>query len=162
MRGGFVPLFILMKHIIVYTDGACKGNPGPGGWAAILNFNNTQKILSGGEHLTTNNRMELMGAIEGLAALKQRCIVDLYTDSKYVKDGCEQWMHTWVKNAWKTSTGLPVRNQDLWTRLYELYNQHKVNLFWIKGHSGDPLNEQADLVANQAITTLLNRRVNNE
>lgn len=148
-----------MKHVIIYTDGACKGNPGPGGWAAILNFNHTQKILSGCEQHTTNNRMELMGAIEGLSALKQRCVVDLYTDSKYVKDGCEEWMHTWVKNAWKTSTGLPVRNQDLWARLYELYHHHKVNLFWVKGHSGHPLNEKADLIANQAIAELLQSKV---
>lgn len=155
-----MPPFILMKQIILHTDGACKGNPGPGGWAAILHFNHNEKILSGCEQYTTNNRMELMGVIQGLSALNQRCIVDLYTDSQYVKNGCEKWMHKWVKTSWKTSKGHPVSNQDLWMRLYDLYHKHQVNLFWVPGHSGHPLNEKADLIANQALEPLLTPQVN--
>jgi ribonuclease HI len=143
-----------MKYVTIYTDGACKGNPGPGGWAAILTFNGTEEILSGCDRYTTNNRMELLAVIEGLTKLNERCLVDLYTDSTYVKDGCKDWMHKWVKNDWKTSVGLPVRNQDLWSRLYDLYHQHDVHLFWVRGHSGHPMNERVDRLANRAMSQL--------
>jgi ribonuclease HI len=148
----------MKKHITLYTDGACKGNPGAGGWAAILIYQDAEKELSGAEVHTTNNRMELMGVIKGLSELKEPCDVDLYTDSIYVKDGCKQWMHKWVKNGWLTATKHPVKNQDLWMELYDLLHKHTVNLFWVKGHSGDPLNERADQLANEAILTLSKRK----
>lgn len=144
-----------MKHIIIYTDGACKGNPGAGGWGAILSYQSTEKVISGSEKHTTNNRMEMMAVIQALLVLKERCKVDLYTDSKYVKDGCESWMHSWVKNNWLTASKQPVKNQDLWEKLYSLFQKHDINLFWVKGHSGHPMNERADELATQAIKDLL-------
>lgn len=140
-----------MKNVTIYTDGACSGNPGPGGWAAVLLYNNKEKHLVGTEANTTNNRMELTAAIRGLQALKESCQVNLYTDSKYLKDGIEIWIHSWIKNNWKNSSKSAVKNQDLWQELNSLMNRHKVQLFWVKGHSGDPLNELADKLATQAI-----------
>lgn len=136
-----------MKNIEIYTDGACSGNPGPGGWGALLRFGEYTKELSGGEAETTNNRMELMAAIQGLTSLKEPCVVDLYTDSVYVKDGIEKWIHGWKKRNWKTSGGDPVKNIELWKALEEARGRHKVTLHWVKGHAGHPENERADELA---------------
>ncbi|WP_343313784.1 ribonuclease HI [Brucella sp. BE17] len=136
-----------MKRIEAYTDGACSGNPGPGGWGAILRFNGVEKELNGGEADTTNNRMELMAAISALRALKQPCEVDLYTDSVYVRDGIASWIEGWKKNGWKTSAKKPVKNAELWQMLDEARKPHKVNWHWIKGHAGHPENERADELA---------------
>ncbi|MGU3399456.1 ribonuclease HI [Brucellaceae bacterium D45D] len=136
-----------MKRIEVFTDGACSGNPGPGGWGAILRFNGVEKELNGGEADTTNNRMELMAAISALQALKQPCEVDLYTDSVYVRDGIGSWIEGWKKNGWKTSAKKPVKNAELWQMLDEARKPHKVNWHWIKGHAGHPENERADELA---------------
>ena len=136
-----------MKQIEMFTDGACSGNPGPGGWGAILRFNDTVKELSGGEADTTNNRMELMAAIEGLNALKEPCTVDLYTDSNYVRDGISKWIHGWKKNGWKTADKKPVKNGELWQGLDEANRRHKVTWHWVKGHAGHPENERADELA---------------
>lgn len=136
-----------MKQIVLFTDGACSGNPGPGGWGAILRFGGHVKELSGGEADTTNNRMELMAAIQGLSALKETCQVDLYTDSVYVKDGIEKWIHGWKKRNWMTANKEPVKNVELWKALDEARNRHKVILHWVKGHAGHPENERADELA---------------
>ncbi len=140
-----------MKQITIYTDGACKGNPGPGGWGAILIHNAIQKQLSGAEKETTNNRMELTAVIQALSALKSPCKIDLFTDSKYVKDGSQTWIHGWIRNNWKSSNKSDVKNKDLWILLYEQLQKHTINFFWVKGHSGDPLNELADKLATNAI-----------
>lgn len=142
-----------MKNITIYTDGACKGNPGPGGWAAILQYESATKEITGYDPDTTNNRMELQAVIEGLLALKKPCNINLYTDSKYVKDGAESWLPTWKRNNWKTSTKKDVKNADLWKQLSELLQQHHVTFFWVKGHNGDTLNERADKLANEAVAT---------
>lgn len=136
-----------MKHVEIFTDGACSGNPGPGGWGAILRHGNTEKELSGGEAETTNNRMELLAAIEALGALKEPCKVDLYTDSVYVRDGIKGWIHGWKKNGWKTAAKKPVKNEDLWRRLDEAQGRHEVTWKWIKGHAGHTENERADELA---------------
>lgn len=141
-----------MKQITIYTDGACKGNPGPGGWAAILKHASATKEIIGSEESTTNNRMELQAVIEGLRALNQPCKVSLYTDSKYVKDGAESWLANWQRNNWKTANKKDVKNKDLWIDLAELLHAHTVIFFWVKGHNGDPLNERADELANLAIS----------
>ena len=140
-----------MKRVSIYTDGACSGNPGPGGWAAILVYNGTEKELSGAESPTTNNRMELMGAIAGLEALKSPCKVALYTDSQYVKNGITQWIHNWKKKKWKTADNKPVKNIDLWKRLDEAAGRHDMEWHWVKGHSGHDYNERADRLAVSAI-----------
>ena len=140
-----------MKRVSIYTDGACSGNPGPGGWAAILVYNGTEKELSGAESPTTNNRMELMGAIAGLEALKSPCKVALYTDSQYVKNGITQWIHNWKKKKWKTADNKPVKNIDLWQRLDEAAGRHDMEWHWVKGHSGHDYNERADRLAVSAI-----------
>lgn len=140
-----------MKHITIYTDGACKGNPGQGGWAAILSYALQTKEINGFERSTTNNRMELQAVIEGLSVLKEPCKVDLYTDSKYVKDGAEKWLKNWQHNNWKTSQKTDVKNKDLWLTLSQLLQKHNVTFIWVKGHSGNPLNERADELANAAI-----------
>ena len=137
----------MTPEVIIHTDGACSGNPGPGGWGAILRFNGKTKELSGGEALTTNNRMELLAAISALDALKNACEVDLHTDSKYVMDGISKWIHGWKKNGWKTADKKPVKNAELWQALEEARNKHKVTLHWIKGHAGHPENERADELA---------------
>ena len=137
--------------ITIYTDGACSGNPGPGGWGAILTFGEHEKELGGGETETTNNRMEMMAVIEALNALKRPSTVHLYTDSTYVKDGIEQWMPGWKKRGWKTAAKKPVKNQDLWMRIDEALTPHNVTLFWVKGHAGDEMNERADALARASI-----------
>ncbi|MDA4844812.1 ribonuclease HI [Hoeflea poritis] len=140
-----------MKHVEIFTDGACSGNPGPGGWGAILRYGRIDKELSGGTADTTNNRMELTAAIEALNALKERCRVDLYTDSSYVKDGIGGWIEGWKRNGWKTSAKKPVKNADLWQALEEARNRHDVTWHWIKGHAGHPENERADELARMAM-----------
>ena len=142
-----------MKQIEIFTDGACKGNPGPGGWGALLRFAGQEKKICGGER-DTNNRMELMAAIEGLAALKESCCVSLTTDSQYVRQGITQWMKNWKKNGWKTAAKQPVKNVDLWKRLDEQVALHKVDWHWVKGHSGHRENEIADQLANRGIEQL--------
>ncbi len=136
-----------MKRVSIFTDGACSGNPGPGGWGALIRYGDHVKELQGGEFETTNNRMELMAAIEALNALKQACAVDLYTDSQYVKGGMTGWIHGWKKNGWKTSAKKPVKNSDLWIALDEAVARHKIEWHWVKGHAGHPENERADELA---------------
>ena len=144
-----------MNRITIYTDGACRGNPGPGGWGAILSNTNSEKELYGGEKDTTNNRMELIATIEALKALKKQCEVDLYTDSTYVKNGIQQWLANWKKNNWRTAARKPVKNQDLWEALDLQTQRHNVSWHWVKGHAGDPGNERADELANLGIDTLV-------
>ena len=139
----------------IYTDGACRGNPGPGGWGALLRYRGHEKSLKGAEANTTNNRMELQAAINALQALKRPSQVDLTTDSKYVKDGITQWMDNWKKRGWKTSAKKPVKNEDLWRTLDELVSKHHVNWHWVKGHSGHDENEYVDQLANEAIDEML-------
>lgn len=131
----------------VFTDGACLGNPGPGGWAALLRWRDSEKLLAGGEAATTNNRMELMAAIMALEALKRTCVVLLTTDSQYVRHGVEQWMTRWCANGWRTADGKPVKNRDLWERLAEACARHEVRWAWVRGHSGHPENERVDRAA---------------
>jgi ribonuclease HI len=133
-----------MKEVVIYTDGACKGNPGPGGWGAWLKFGEHVKELCGGELLTTNNRMELTAPIEALASLKQACDVTIYTDSQYLRNGISTWIHAWKARGWKTADRKPVKNIDLWQRLDALAQQHKVRWHWVKAHAGDLGNERAD------------------
>jgi ribonuclease HI len=140
-----------MKEIVIYTDGACSGNPGPGGWGSILRFGTVEKELFGGEPETTNNRMELMAAIQALSVLKEACIVQLYTDSVYVKDGLSKWIHGWKRNGWQTAEKKPVKNADLWQNLDGLRTIHQVTLHWIKGHAGHPENERADVLARKGM-----------
>lgn len=147
-----------MKNVTIYTDGACVGNPGPGGWGAILTFNDSENCISGSERHTTNNRMEMMAVIQGLSVLKERCTVKLYTDSKYVKDGCESWMPNWIKNNWLTANKKPVKNQDLWMELHSALQRHDVTLFWVKGHNGNTMNERVDKLAGLALKTMLASR----
>lgn len=139
----------------LFTDGACRGNPGPGGWGAILRFAGTEKVLSGGERDTTNNRMELTAAIEGLSALKRPCRVRLVTDSQYVMKGITEWIEGWKRREWRTASRQPVKNVDLWRRLDEVVTGHDVDWQWVKGHAGHEGNERADTVANEAIDRLL-------
>ena len=134
-----------------YTDGACRGNPGPGGWGVLLRAGDAEKTLSGGEPATTNNRMELTAAIMALEALKRRSRVRIYTDSTYVRDGVTRWVHGWKRNGWRTAAREPVKNEDLWRRLDALAAAHDVEWLWVRGHAGDPGNEQADQLARAAI-----------
>lgn len=136
-----------MKTVDIFTDGACSGNPGPGGWGAVLRYGSTEKELSGGEAETTNNRMELRAAIEALNALKRPCSVDLHTDSVYVRDGISSWIEGWKKNGWKTASKKPVKNAELWKQLDEARRRHDVTWHWVKGHAGHPENERADELA---------------
>ena len=140
-----------MKNVIIYTDGACRGNPGPGGWGAILLYGDKEKELFGGEPETTNNRMELMAAIVALETLNAPCQVVLISDSKYVMDGITQWMANWKKRGWKTASKQPVKNVDLWQRLDAAVQRHEIDWQWVKGHSGHPGNERADALANRGI-----------
>ncbi len=143
-----------MKEVIIYTDGACRGNPGLGGWGVLMQYYNENKELYGGEKSTTNNKMELSAVIQGLAALKEPCQVKLFTDSKYVMDGINSWIHNWKKNDWKTANKKPVKNKELWVELDQLVQKHNISWNWVKGHSGDPGNERADELANLGIEGL--------
>ena len=143
--------------VIVHTDGACSGNPGPGGWGVILEFNGTRKELSGGEANTTNNRMELMGAISALESLKRSCPVEMHVDSSYVKDGITKWIHGWKKNGWKTAGKKPVKNAELWQRLDQALGTHKVSWHWVKGHAGHDGNERADELAREGMAPFKRR-----
>ncbi len=143
-----------MKHVEIFTDGACRGNPGPGGWGALLRYGEVERELYGGEPDTTNNRMELQAAIEGLRALSRRCKVTLTTDSVYVKNGITTWLDGWKKKGWKTAARKPVKNVDLWQALDEQNQRHEVQWHWVKGHSGHRENEMADQLANRGIDEL--------
>ena len=140
--------------VVIYTDGACRGNPGPGGWGALLRFGAEEKSLYGGERETTNNRMELKAAIEALRALRRRCRVELHTDSRYLRDGVQQWMKKWKQKNWKTANRKPVKNRDLWETLDDLLDHHDITWHWVKGHAGNPGNERADWLANRGIDEL--------
>ncbi|MEX0584533.1 MAG: ribonuclease HI [Natronospirillum sp.] len=140
-------------EVVMYTDGACKGNPGPGGWGAVLSFGGHTKELCGGELETTNNRMELKAAIEGLKCLNRSCTVKLYTDSSYVKNGIEQWLVGWKRKGWVNSARKPVKNKDLWQELDAQVQKHKISWHWVKGHSGNVGNDRADALANQGVLT---------
>lgn len=140
-----------MKKVSLFTDGACKGNPGPGGWGVLLVYGDKEKSLCGGEQNTTNNRMELMAAIKGLEALKESCNVTLTTDSQYVRKGITEWISNWKKNNWKNSAKKPVKNSDLWQLLDEQSQRHQIDWRWVKGHSGHRENEIADMLANKGI-----------
>jgi ribonuclease HI len=139
-----------LSRVEIATDGACKGNPGPGGWGAIIRSGTRERELSGGEKLTTNNRMELTAAIEGLNALKRPCRVTLSTDSRYVMDGLTKWVKAWQRNGWKTAARQPVKNADLWQALIDAAKPHRVEWLWVKGHAGHPDNERADKLASDA------------
>ena len=140
-----------MRRIVIYTDGACRGNPGPGGWAALLRYRQTEKTINGGAAETTNNRMELQAVIEALRTLKEKCQVELYTDSTYVKNGITQWLPRWKRNGWRTAGRKPVKNQDLWLQLDGVASKHQVDWHWVKGHSGHPDNDAVDELAREAI-----------
>ncbi|MBT3536957.1 MAG: ribonuclease HI [Rhodospirillaceae bacterium] len=140
-----------MDEVTIYTDGACSGNPGPGGWGALMLFGEHERELKGGEPQTTNNRMELLAAIEALEALKRPCKVNLHTDSTYLRDGITKWIHNWKRNNWRTSAKKPVKNVDLWQRLEEAIERHDIDWHWVKGHAGDPGNEAADALARQGL-----------
>ena len=144
-----------MGEVVIYTDGACRGNPGPGGWGAILYYGEKEKDLFGSESETTNNRMELTAAIQALNALSRPCSVKLYTDSQYVRQGVLEWMANWKKRGWKTAARKPVKNQDLWQTLDTAMGRHEIEWHWVKGHAGVPGNERADELANIAIDEML-------
>ncbi len=147
-----------MKKVVIFTDGACRGNPGPGGWGVLMRYVHHKKTYSGGESDTTNNRMELMAAIQALRALREPCEVELHTDSQYVQKGITLWMAAWKKRQWRKSDNKPVKNADLWQELDRLAAKHKMHWFWIKGHSGHPENELVDALATQAIDQLLDNK----
>ena len=140
-----------VETVVIYTDGACSGNPGPGGWGAILAYGATRKELSGGEAVTTNNRMELMAAISALEALKRPCRIELHTDSNYLKDGITKWIHGWKRNGWRTAAKDPVKNAELWQRLDKAIAGHTIDWRWVKGHAGDANNERADELAREGM-----------
>lgn len=143
-----------MNEVTIYSDGACKGNPGPGGWGAWLSSGAHEKELWGGELQTTNNRMELTAVIESLSTLTRPCAVAVYTDSEYVRNGITTWIHNWKRRGWRTADGKPVKNVELWQRLDGLVQQHRVTWHWVKGHSGDPGNERADALANRGVASV--------
>ncbi|NQV59403.1 MAG: ribonuclease HI [Alphaproteobacteria bacterium] len=140
-----------MDEVVIYTDGACSGNPGPGGWGALLRFGDHERELKGGEPGTTNNRMEMLAAIEALEALKRPCRIELYTDSVYLRDGITKWIVNWKRNGWRTAAKKPVKNVDLWQRLEIAIERHQVAWHWVKGHAGHPGNEAADALARQGL-----------
>jgi ribonuclease HI len=140
-----------LPHVIIHTDGACSGNPGPGGWGAILKFGDVEKELKGGEADTTNNRMELLAAISALEAMKKKVSADIYTDSQYVRGGITGWIHNWKRNGWRTADKKPVKNVDLWQRLDDAMKQHDVRWHWVKGHAGHAENERADQLARDGL-----------
>lgn len=142
------------SHVIIYTDGGCRGNPGPGGWGALLRCGEHIREMKGSEPDTTNNRMELTAAIEALNALNRRCKVELWTDSEYVRNGITKWIHNWVKRGWKTASKAPVKNADLWQRLLDACERHDIEWHWVKGHAGHEGNERADQLANDAMDEL--------
>ncbi len=144
----------MSETVIIYTDGACKGNPGIGGWGVWLRYKDKEKQVCGGELMTTNNRMELMAVIQALELLKRGCEIELYTDSNYVKQGFTEWLPNWKKRGWKTAAKKPVKNEDLWRRLDQATIRHQIQWRWVKGHSGDLGNEKADQLANQGINLL--------
>jgi len=139
-----------MKRIVIHTDGACLGNPGPGGWAALLRYGAHEREVAGAEADTTNNRMELMAAISALESLSEPCAIDLHTDSQYVRQGITEWMPNWIRRNWKTAGGDPVKNRDLWERLHAAAARHRIAWHWVKGHNGDPDNERVDALARAA------------
>jgi ribonuclease HI len=145
------------RRVQIWTDGACSGNPGPGGWGAILIYNDVEKEFCGGEPLTTNNRMELMAAISALEALTRPCAIDLHTDSQYVRQGVTGWMHNWKRNGWRTADRKAVKNDDLWKRLDEATQRHDIEWFWVKGHAGNELNERADALARAGMAPYLRK-----
>jgi ribonuclease HI len=147
----------VIPEVVIYSDGACRGNPGPGGWGAILLSKGHEKELWGGERLTTNNRMELMGAIAALEALKRPCKVELHTDSKYVMQGITEWIAGWKRRGWTTADKKPVKNDDLWRRLDEARARHEVKWKWVKGHAGHEHNERADMLANRGVDEVLGK-----
>ena len=136
-----------LPEVEIFTDGACRGNPGPGGWAALLRTGDKEREISGGEKLTTNNRMELLAAIEALNALKRPCSVEIHTDSNYVRDGITKWIHGWQRNGWRTADKKPVKNAELWQRLLDAESRHQVKWHWVKGHSGHRENDRVDAIA---------------
>ncbi len=144
-----------MSIVTIYTDGACRGNPGPGGWGALLIFYDTEKEIFGGETETTNNRMELCACIEALDQLSKHCRVRVFTDSTYVKDGIQSWLRNWKRNNWKTAAKKPVKNRDLWEKLDQISARHDIEWRWVKGHAGDPGNERADRLANRGIDEII-------
>lgn len=144
-----------MAEVVIYTDGACRGNPGPGGWGVILSYGDHEKELYGAEPETTNNRMELTAAIQALNALSRACPVSLYTDSQYVRQGVLEWMANWKQRGWKTAARKPVKNQDLWQRLDDAMSRHQIDWHWVRGHAGIEGNERADQLANRAIDEML-------
>jgi len=147
-----------MQEVEIFTDGACKGNPGPGGWGAVLRYKGVEKDLNGAEPDTTNNRMELTAALEALNSLKRSCIVHLTTDSEYLRKGITEWIHGWKKKGWRTASKQPVKNADIWQALDEAVQRHEVHWHWVKGHSGHPENERADQLANAAIEDMIRQR----
>ncbi|CAN4279838.1 ribonuclease HI [Pseudoxanthomonas sp. LjRoot125] len=148
-----------MKHVSIHTDGSCLGNPGPGGWAALLRYGEKERELVGGEAQTTNNRMELMAAIGALEVLTEACQVTLHIDSQYVRQGITEWMPNWVRRGWKTAGGDPVKNRDLWERLHAAAGRHRIEWKWVKGHNGDPDNERVDVLARNEATRFRNGAV---
>jgi ribonuclease HI len=148
-----------MKHISIHTDGSCLGNPGPGGWAALLRYGQKEREVVGGEAQTTNNRMELMAAIAALEVLTEGCEVTLHIDSQYVRQGITEWMPGWVRRGWKTAGGDPVKNRDLWERLHAATGRHRIDWKWVKGHNGDPDNERVDVLARNAAVRFRNGAV---
>jgi ribonuclease HI len=142
------------RAVVIYTDGACKGNPGPGGWGAVLQYNGRVREIFGGETHTTNNRMELTAVIQALATLKRRCAIAVYTDSQYVKNGIQTWIHVWKRNGWKTADRKPVKNADLWQQLDLAVAQHDIEWHWVKGHAATPGNVRADELANLGVDSL--------
>lgn len=145
----------MSERVAIWTDGACSGNPGPGGWGAILTYGDNRKELSGGEPATTNNRMELMAAIQALEALTRPCTIDLYTDSAYLKGGITSWLKGWKRNGWKTADKKPVKNVELWQRLEDATQPHKIEWHWVKGHANDVMNERADELARMGMRPFL-------